>query len=76
MDMADSNFIANRRTLGKKNGSKNVDRNDRIVFPLRSASRPGFIPFLTSLFTDKTKTPKVYLKYWPTKVDLFWQYEY
>ncbi len=44
--MADSNFITNRRTLGKKNGSKPVDRIDRIVFPL---GRP---PDLGSFFSS------------------------
>ncbi len=78
--MADSNFITNRRAPGKKNGSKHVDRNDRIVFPL-SLGRPpdlGSLFFLTSLLTNtnKTKPLKVYPKYWPIKVELFWQYEY
>ena len=76
MDMADGNFMTNQEMLGKKNGSKHADRNDKIVFPLGRSPRPGFIIYLTSLFTDKTKTSKVYPKYWPIKVDLFGQYEY
>ncbi len=76
MDMADGNFMTNQEMLGKKNGSKHVDRNDRIVFSPRSVPRPGFILYLTSLFTNKTKTLKGYPKYWPTKVELFWRYEY
>ena len=68
MDMADGNFMTNQKMLGKKNGSKHADRNDEIVS--RSAHRPGFILYLTSLFTDKTKTLNVYIKYWPIKVDL------
>ena len=76
MDMADGNFVTNQKMLGKKNGSKHADRNDKIVSPPRSVPRPGFIIYLTSLFTNKTKTSKVYPKYWPIKVDLFGQYEY
>jgi hypothetical protein len=34
MDMADGNFMTNQKLLKKKNGSKHVDRNDRIVFLL------------------------------------------
>ena len=46
MDMADGNFVTNQKMLGKKNGSKHVDRIDKIVFPL---DRP---PDLGSLFTS------------------------
>jgi hypothetical protein len=56
-DMADGNFTTNQRLLGKyvhemeilllakirRMATKHVAKNDRIVFPLRSASRPGFI---------------------------------
>jgi hypothetical protein len=71
--MADGNFITNRRTLGKKNGSKHDDRNDRIVSPL---GRP---PDLGSLFSSlhylliRLNPLKVYPKYLPIEVELFWQ---
>jgi hypothetical protein len=56
-DMADGNFTTNQRLLGKyvhgmeivllakirRMATKHVAKNDRIVFPPRSASRPGFI---------------------------------
>ena len=42
--MADGNFMTNQEMLGKKNGSKHADRNDKIVFPL------GRSPDLGSLF--------------------------
>jgi hypothetical protein len=55
--MADGNFTTNQRLLGKfvhgmeivllakirRMATKHVAKNDRIVFPPRSASRPGFI---------------------------------
>ena len=44
--MADGNFMTNQEMLGKKNGSKHADRNDKIVFPL------GRSPDLGSLFTS------------------------
>ena len=47
MDMADGNFMTNQEMLGKKNGSKHADRNDKIVFPPRSVP-----PDLGSLFTS------------------------
>jgi hypothetical protein len=74
MDMADGNFMINQKMLGEKNGSKHADRNDEIVFSLGRPTDPG--SFFTSLhyllITDKTKTLKVYIKYWPIKVDLLW----
>jgi hypothetical protein len=33
MDMADGNFMTNQEMLGKKNGSKHADRNDKLFFP-------------------------------------------
>jgi len=44
--MADGNFMTNQEMLGKKNGSKHADRNDKIVFPL------GRSPDLGSFFTS------------------------
>ena len=61
MDMADGNFVTNQKMFGKKNGSKHADRNDKIVFPLGRPPRPGFIIYLTSLFTNKTKPRKFIL---------------
>ncbi len=48
------------------------DRN-RIVPPTRSAPDLGSLLYLTSLklITNKTKTSKVYPKYWPTKTEPF-----
>ncbi len=46
MDMADGNFMTNQEMLGKKNGSKHADRNDKIIFPL------GRSPDLGSFFTS------------------------
>jgi hypothetical protein len=65
-------------TIGqnKKNGYKLQWQKWQNIFPPRSSSRPRFFILLTSLFTNKTKTSKVYPKYWPIKVDLFGQYEY
>jgi hypothetical protein len=73
--MADGNFMTNQKVPGKKNDYKHADRNDKIVFPLGRFPDRG--SFFTSLhyFTNKTKPLKVYSKYWPIKVDLFWQYE-
>ena len=56
-DMADGNFTSNQRLLGnyvhemeilllakiRRMATKHVAKNDRIVFPPRSASRTGFI---------------------------------
>jgi hypothetical protein len=53
-----------------------MDMADGNFMTNQSVPRPGFIIYLTSLFTNKTKTSKVYPKYWPIKVDLFGQYEY
>ncbi len=47
MDMADGNFMTNQKMLGKKNGSKHADRNDKIVFPLGRSPDLGL--FFTSL---------------------------
>ena len=49
MDMADGNFTTNHTLLGKKNGSEHDDRNDRFVFPLRSAPTWVHLFYLTSL---------------------------
>ncbi len=49
MDMADGNFTTNHTLLGKKNGSGHDDRNDRFVFPPRSALDLGSFIYLTSL---------------------------
>ncbi len=32
MDMADGNFMTDQKMLGKKNGYKHADRNNKIVF--------------------------------------------
>ncbi len=48
MDMADGNFTANHRILGKKNGSQHDDRNDKIVLPPRSACPTWVHFYLTS----------------------------
>ncbi len=71
MDMADGNFTTNHTLLGKKNGSEHDDRNDRFCFPPRSA--PTWVHFTLPHFsnTNKTKTSKVYPKYWPTKTEPF-----
>jgi hypothetical protein len=69
--MADGNFITNQKLPGKKNGSEQDVRNDRIVFPPRSAPDPGFVSLPHFSKTNKTKTSKVYPKYWPTKTEPF-----
>ena len=71
MDMADGNFTTNHTLLGKKNGSEHDDRNDRFVFPPRSA--PTWVHLFLPHFskTNKTKTSKVYPNYWPTKTEPF-----
>ena len=67
MDMADGNFMTNQEMLGKKNGSKHADRNDRIVFPLgRYPTWVHYLPHFSN--TYKAKTTLVYSKYWPTKI--------
>jgi hypothetical protein len=70
-NMADGNFITNQKLPGKKSGSKHDDRNDRIVSPLGQPPDLGSLLSLTSLKTNKTKTSKVYPKYWPTKTEPF-----
>ena len=73
MDMADGNFTTNHTLLGKKNGSEHDDRWQKwqICFPPRSA--PTWVHFTLPHFsnTNKTKTSKVYPKYWPTKTEPF-----
>ncbi len=74
-NMADGNFIIiiNQKLPGKKSGSEHDDRNDRIVFPPRSAPDLGSLLYLTSLkligLKLKPRKSKAYPKYWPTKTE-------